>query len=144
MRSAIGNSLLLSLVLIIVSAVMILFVSVISYSKAYRVKNRIIEIIERYGSFEYEKNGKQLAKDEITEYLFQVGYQLGECPKSGFSGQDTRHYKYCVWREDLENGEYYYQVTAYVEFNFPIVGSISPIPVTGETKILGTDYSSKK
>lgn len=65
MRSAIGNSLLMSLVVIIVSLVMLVFVGILSYSKAYRVKNRIIEVIEKYGSFEYEQDGKQIAKEEI-------------------------------------------------------------------------------
>ena len=98
MRSAIGNSLLLSVVIIIASAVMLLFVSILSYSKAYRVKNRIIEIIERHGYFEDDT-----VKNEISSYLKDVGYQLGECEEADkpeveqyFSKQDTKGYKYCV------------------------------------------------
>ena len=156
MRSAVGNALLLSLVVSIVSVVMLLFISTLSYVKAYRVKNRIIEIIEKYGS--YEKDG---VKDEIATYLQQVGYQLGKCdlddqPRDAdhpdgmgwnFSAQDTRGYKYCVAGvyEDQGNpdeGYRYYIVTTYVEFRFPLIDKLLSIPVRGETKVLNVDYGS--
>lgn len=140
MRSAIGNSLLMSLVVIIVSLVMLVFVGILSYSKAYRVKNRIIEVIEKYGSFEYEQDGKQIAKEEIKNYLHQVGYQVGKCPKPGFEREDSLGYKYCVLRTDLDDGSKYYTVTTYVEYNFPIINQIMTTPVTGETRILGKNY----
>lgn len=151
MRSAIGNSLLMSIVVIIVSAVVLIFVSVLSYSKAYRVKNGIIEIIEKYGR--YENN--DYVHEEIASYLNQVGYQLGDCNTNKVSNniaskEDTRGYKYCIEAEyegiDAESnthtGYRKYKVTTYVEFNFPIVGSISPIAVSGETKILGRNYDN--
>lgn len=146
MKSAIGNSLLMSLVVIIVSLVMLVFVNVLSYSKAYRVKNRIIEIIERYGSYENES-----AKQEIGSYLKQVGYQLGTCAKQNdeemnwvFSEQDTMGYKFCVAgvyeNQEERTGYRHYIVTTYVEYNFPVINQILTTPVTGETKILGEDY----
>ena len=128
MRSAIGNSLLMSLVVTIVSVVIILFVSTFSYSKAYKIKNGIIEIIEKYGVYE----GNEAVHNEIATYLSEVGYQLGNCDEGKVTNNiagpnETKGYKYCV-EADYENpeastnkekGYRKYRVTTYVEFNFP-------------------------
>ena len=152
MRSAIGNSLLMNLVIIIVTAVILIFVGILSYSKAYRVKNRIIEVIEKYGTYEDSDD----AKEEIAMFLKQSGYQLGNCDEPGID-KDTmkiasKGYKYCVEtiyenssnNNDEENKKKYYKVTTYVEFNFPIINSLLKVPVRGETKMLGINYDEYK
>ena len=45
MKASIGGSMLLYIVLFFVSVVILFFVGIISYNKAYRVKNRIVNII---------------------------------------------------------------------------------------------------
>ena len=45
MRESLGGSMLLNLVVIFTGLIIIFFVGILSYSKAYRVKNRIVEII---------------------------------------------------------------------------------------------------
>ena len=52
MRESLGGSMLLNLVVIFTGLIIIFFVGILSYSKAYRVKNRIVEIIEKYGTYE--------------------------------------------------------------------------------------------
>ena len=42
MKDAVGGSLLLNLVIIFTSIVILLFVGVLAYAKAYKVKNKII------------------------------------------------------------------------------------------------------
>jgi len=141
MRSAIGNSLLMNIVVIIVTAVILIFVGILSYSKAYRVKNKIIEVIEKYGTYDNES-----AQDEIKIFLKQTGYQLGSCEtETDATNQETGGYKYCVRAvyDDMEEkkGSHYYVVTAYVEFNFPVINSLLKVPVKGETRTLDMDYS---
>ena len=127
MRSAIGNSLLMSLVVIFVSAVMLLFVSVLSYSKAYRVKNGIIEIIEKNDGFtKTDADGNNVTEIEINDFLHKSGYRIGtsDCTKvlqdKGVNEimQINSGYNYCVGKNSTGEKGSYYTVITYVEFNF--------------------------
>ena len=70
MRSAIGNSLLLKFALIFIGLVILFFIGILSYSKAYRVKNRIIEIIEQSGNYD------EIIVQEINDELDNMGYYM--------------------------------------------------------------------
>ncbi len=139
MREAIGNSLLLSIVVFFVGLIIVFFVGILSYSKAYKVKNRIVEIIEKYETYE----GNIEVENEIISSLSEMGYQLGSCkdPDAYNGNVNNSGYKYCIYRIDTEKeGQYYYKVTTYVQFYFPIVGEWINPPVTSETKIFGKTY----
>ena len=56
------------------------------------------------------------------------------------NNQNSTGYRYCIYRVESSEG-YYYKVTAYVQFYFPIIGEIFAPPVYGETKILGKNYN---
>ncbi len=99
MHSAIGNSILFYIVIFILIIVMFFVVGSISYSKAYKVKNRIIQSIESAGNYES-------VKDELTEDLKRYGYQTSlteKCKKITVNGvqyenlNDTS-YRYCVYK----------------------------------------------
>jgi len=160
MREALGGSLLLNIVVIFVSLIMLFFVSILSYSKAYRAKNRIIDVIEKY------ENYNTLASSEIISSLNEMGYQIGNCQTpsvrvniknntdrgteivTSVQNKNSEGYKYCVYEICMENlergiceGKKYYKVTTYVQFYFPIIGDLLAPPVHGETKILGNDYN---
>lgn len=157
MREALGSSLLLNIVVFFVGIVIIFFIGTLSYSKAYRVKNRIIEIIEKYGIYE---DG---AKSEINQTLANAGYNISAndlCSSSRvqrhlidevglefdsdsvISNLNDQSFNYCVFEatNKTSNGRYYIIVT-FVHFEFPLIGDIINIPVYGETKILGKSYN---
>lgn len=136
MRGALGNSLLLSVILFCLGVIIVFFVGILSYSKAYKVKNRIIDIIEKHEAYDNS------AQDEIIESLGSMGYKLGKCVKNTTKmNLNTSDYKYCIYKKFAENGEYY-RVVTYIEFYFPVINELlDNIPVYGETKILKKDYS---
>lgn len=134
MRSAIGNALLTNLVIIFVSIVILFFVGILAYSKAYKVKNRIINYIESKES--YNTNDVE----ELNEDLKSAGYQLTSKSKCSSDNLNKTAYNYCVYRVELKDKKYYYKVVTYVHFEFPVIGSIINVPVKGETKILGKTY----
>lgn len=138
MREAIGSSLLLNIVVVFVSLIILFFVGILSYTKAYKAKNRIIDVIEKYGTYS-EVPETQDAGDEIVSSLSEMGYQLGNCKNTSGNLNNTG-YKYCVHRVDASEG-YYYKVTTYIQFYFPIIGDLFNPPVSGETKILGKSYN---
>ncbi len=67
MKEATGSSLLLYIVIIIVGAVMLLFVSIISYAKAYGAKNKIVSALETFEGYN---------ADSIAEINTSLGLSL--------------------------------------------------------------------
>jgi len=109
-------------------------VSILAYSKAYRAKNRIIDVIEKYGEY------NDYAQNEIMDSLKEMGYQLGNCEHTS-SVTNTSGYKYCIEERKAQDVDgYYYKVTTYVQFYFPVIEQMFQPPVTSETKILGKEY----
>ena len=154
MRASLGNSLLLNMVVFFAGIIMLLFVGIISYSKAYGVKNRIVNLIEEHEGYTVE------ATQEIDQSLNEMGYSV-----TGSSYCDTKRitnhikniskkyekkdvvvpgYNYCVYEIPLSSSLYkdskYYVVVTFVNFNFPLIGNMLNIPIYGETKILGKTY----
>lgn len=134
MREAVGGGYLLNVVIVIVSVVMLFFVGILSYSKAYRTKNRIIEIIEEY-------EGYEAAVDMISTDLNTMGYSAVANKKCSSDNLNKTNYNYCVYYSNSANNGSYYKVVTYVHFDVPIIGGLINIPVKGETKILGKKYN---
>lgn len=135
MREALGNSLLMNLIVIFSGIVILFFVGIMSYSKAYRVKNRIIEVIEKYET--YDGN----AQNEISADLKRIGYRSISNKKCSEGNKNSTTYSYCVYEKNDTNNGKYYEVVTYVQFEFPVIGDFITFPVKGETKILAKSYS---
>ena len=160
MRDAVGGSMLFYIVIIFVTAVMLLFSSIMTYSKAYRIKNRILEVIEKYGEYTNE------ATEEINIDLSASGYNSSypsNCEKIRnrlIGDQDGRYasakisenqnkkennlggYNYCVFKLDNVEDGYSYIVVTFTEFQIPVIGEILTFPVYGETQTLGRTYGN--
>lgn len=138
MKAALGGGFLLNIVIFIVAIVMLLFVGVLAYSKAYRIKDRIIEVVENNDGYTDD------AITMINEDLKASGYMTTSkknCKKvDGFNNLNETSYNYCIYGPFSANNGVYYKVITYVHFDFPLVGGIVNIPVNGETKILGKKY----
>lgn len=156
MKDAIGGSMLLNLVIIFTSVVILLFVGILAYAKAYKVKNKIIEIIEsNNGEIDVDNNQEMddLVLNQINTELGKVGYRISTAPSSAKCEQDSsrKHcesnlnyegYKYCVCKQSSATNEgVSYEVITYVHFAFPVIGDLLTFPVRGETKVLGKDYN---
>lgn len=133
MKAALGGGYLLNIVVIIVSIVMLLFVGVLAYSKAYRVKNQIVEIVEKFG---YSDTSQEM----INENLKTSGYNTTRQKKCTSGNLNTTAYNYCVYGPFSSNEGQYYKIVTYVHFDFPVIGTFVNIPVKGETKILNKKY----
>ena len=139
MRDALGGSLLLNLVVFFTTIVILFFVGIIAYSKAYKIKNRIIEVIERHEAY------NDVVVLELDEDLRTAGYTVATKDKTskmcGTNNLNKTDYFYCVYEEVNSNGSKIYRVVTYTHFEFPLIGDILVIPVKGETKILGKNYN---
>lgn len=146
MKDAVGGSLLLNLVVIFTSIVILFFAGILAYSKAYKVKNKIIEVIERTDG---DVNPSVL--EEINKELTTVGYKvIGSAPDSSKCSSDssrgtctnlnTSTFNYCICQHGSANASVF-EVITYVQFEFPIIGDLLTFPVKGETKVLGKNYN---
>lgn len=144
MREAIGQALFINIILVFVIIFIVLFASSTNYTKAFKVKNKIISIIE-------ENNGyNNTARDQINTYLGNISYRISQtsCNNNDkhYKNSDSvlintdSNYKYCVekvttTKEGTE--QTFYGVTAYMYYEIPIISSMVEIPIYGETKTIG-------
>lgn len=140
MRESISNTFIFNLILVFITILIVLLVGSLSYSKAYKVKNKIIEIIEKHNSYE-------AAREDISNVLKSIGYRVNRTgqqncrPQTNDGGQSVyainknSDYRYCVYPFSTARGRYY-RVVAYMYFDIPIIGREIEIPVYGETKII--------
>lgn len=165
MREAVGGTFLYYIVIFIVTVIMLLLVASIACSKAYRVNNRIVDVIEKYEC--YEESGCE-SVSEINNSLASIGYQIKKtggaiggadgCPAAdkipglkdvNLGDPDAigtvkkinstdNNYLYCLYKVSGERGAYY-KVVSYLVFEVPLIGGNIKIPIYGTTKSLYTN-----
>lgn len=149
MRGAIGNAMVMNIVITFIILTTAFLVSSISYSKAFKVKTKIIDIIEKYdGDFNKTSGNESVITSEINQFLGQTGYRTtsatakGNCNKYVDSSKETlmgttSSYDICIIKKNNNSSTYhgpYYKVVVYMYFDFPIIGDMIKIPVSGETR----------
>ena len=155
------------MVIIFLIVLIALIVGSLAYSKAYKVKNLIINTIEEDLCWSTEgptvcsgsSGATESSVDRIADSLSQVGYRsatdftYSDCiqyaneHKPSGAGYVIKYpetystgYTYCVIKYTLSDSSYYYGVVTFMRFDFPILGEALQIPVYGETKIMGRRY----
>ena len=149
MHEAIGNAFITGLVITFIIIFMIFFATSTSYTKAFKVKNKIVEILEKYDDILHQSptvSGRLTAnvEDEINTILSDMGYRISptpnNCPirndKKAILKATTSTYEYCIYEYTTAKGKYY-GVTAYMYYQIPVIGTELRFPVYGETKING-------
>lgn len=137
MKAATGNAMLMNIIIIFLVIVMALLVTSISYTKAFRIKNRIVDIIEYYdGDFSTKKDD---ITNEINTSLSSVGYRLNTTKCKMIDGKNAislnSNYQVCIYEYNESIRGKYYKVIAYMYFDVPVIGGILNIPVSGETRV---------
>ena len=141
MREATGNAYLLNFIIVFIAIFILFLVGSIAYSKAFKVKGAIIEVIEKEGGFTNK------ARDDIAEALGQFGYRVWQNGCSDIEGMEnlsnqSLQYDYCIYKATDGNessavyrGDYY-KVVTFITFDFPLISGSIRIPVAGETRNL--------
>lgn len=140
MKEAFGSAFVVQFVIIFVIIFIFFFVGGLSYTKAFKVKNRIVDIIEQHEVYDEE------AKTEINSVLQETGYRVSNktsCTNTRFDDKKgelisstTQTYNYCVYKLGTADRPYYGAV-AYMYFDIPIIGAKLEFPVYGETRVMG-------
>lgn len=153
MREAVGSAFLVNLILIFIGVISALVIGSISYSKAYKVKDRIVYVIEKYDGF------TDAAETELDTSLRNLGYSIRSGQNTGASNCETIYrrktgskydsskllhgnsvnseYNYCVYKYDYDTSiGVYYGVTSFMRFDIPLLGGLLTFSVNGETSLI--------
>lgn len=141
MREAFGGAFTIKLMLIFL-AIYIAFIAIaLNYAKAFRVKNKIIDIIEQnegIDSYIDTKEGSVIG--DINSYLNTVSYYVNLANIKNNNTENINCYDrgYCIEETTapVTDGitSKYYKVTTYININFPFFKLNFNIPITGETR----------
>ena len=115
--------------------------SILNYTKTFRIKNQIINIINRHNGYTVS------AKEEIKSY-FSKSSLYGECTllegNNDFGSNSETRCEIKEYSDTNAAGGSYYKVRLYVTFQFPLIKRTMQIPITGETKTLHVDKDNGK
>ncbi|MDD4187629.1 MAG: hypothetical protein PHX04_02560 [Bacilli bacterium] len=138
MREAIGGTWIFGIVVTFIVLFSSYLAISVNYSKAFHVKNEVVNIIEKYEGY------NEASKEAIEKHMNSYGYSVRGSCSSGFNrgqGQDGSNgkYKYCIkcsTTKDSSNklNKTYYTVTVFFRLDLPVIGDIFTFPVSGETK----------
>lgn len=141
MKEAFGTAYVVNFVIVFVILFIFFFVAGMSYTKAFKIKNRIVDIIEENECYSEDANCS--SKSEIQNVLKEAGYRVTnsnpDCKKiqgTELLTQGTNEYDYCVYKFTTSRGSYY-KAAAFMYYEIPVVGINVKFPVYGETKVMG-------
>ena len=137
MKEAIGNSFLVTLAIVFLFLIMSLLVSSLSYSKAYKAKNKVVSVIEKYDGFNADSEA------EVNQDLFKMGYKTNTTSRrckeidnmTILHNTEAGTYDYCVYEVQSTRGKYYHVVT-YMHFDLPIIGQYLTFEVRGDSRVV--------
>lgn len=139
MRDAFGGAFSIKLMMIFLVLYVCFICVALNYSRAFRVKNRIINIIEQYEGFDFT-NEKNDVNKAIDDYLATTGYLINPeikqyLAEEGASSCNQLYGRgYCVYK--TYPNQNYYEVETYMVFTLPIVNVKFPVTIKGETRII--------
>ena len=160
MRDAVGgvvNIVLISLFMVVIAGYMAFNVS---YVKAFKVKNKIIDLVEQYEGKCYPTQNPQCTK-LILDYMDKIGYNTPVVNQGEFCKEDkydccNKENGYCIAIVNATSSgsgstgdpKAYFKVLTQVNIDIPIINNVMPhmkvFQVTGDTKVLKVDKSLVK
>lgn len=138
MKESIGQAFLVEMALVLVGITIIVLVGAVAYSKTFKIKTKLVDIMEKYKDFDEAEN-------EINEYLKSIGYRKNtytdnkancKSEPGGTLKNGVSQFKYCVYEFDKPgNKGKYYGVKVFIYFDIPLIGDLLEFPVYGETEV---------
>lgn len=151
MREAIGATWIMGIVITFIALFSGFLAFSINYSKAFKVKNGIVERIEKHSGLNED------AVKDISSFLKEIGYNAtGKCDMllsdeqlkfAGFRIDEgtTSHpnkngkYNFCIQKISSQSvsgqmNTAYYKVYVFFSLSIPVIENFTKFDVTGETK----------
>ncbi len=160
MRESIGSTWLTGIIITFIAIFSGFLAYSISYTKAFKVKDTILNVIENKEGFYTSAlnlrnvDENSIEKDTSTEaevfkYIKSLGYNYtmfdnksNPCKEGHLMDGGYCLVKYCPTNGDTV--QIYYKITTYINLSLPIINFGINIPITGETKTMYYDNSPYK
>ena len=167
MKEAIGGSYIFQIVIIFIALFSAFIVYSISYTKAFRVKNEIITLIENQLGYTPSKSQgslasmttAQLAEDKSVEAQALLTVKRYGYKHDILDGQDSLCYQnnenvgtdaknimktggYCLFKvcnNDDKTTNTVYKVTTFIALKIPVLNIVVKIPISGQTRTIYSD-----
>lgn len=135
MRESFGGAFMINLLIFFIVVYVSLMCIAIVYSRAFRVKNEVINIIEQY-QYAGETNSK--AEQEIEKYLLEIGYPTNTDDISEkCAAEDGKLMNgVCIVTQSYNASARYYKVITYIHIDLPLFDLDLILPISGETKVI--------
>ncbi len=150
MRDAIGGAMTIQIILFFLVVINAYLAFSVNYTKAFRIKNNIVAILEQQEGF--TTGGPEAADARIEKIMLDTGYSVGKdvIDKCGTTDNEyvAIHNKaggFCLkLTKNSSDGSGYYSVKTYININVPILNNILPVfsevfSIKGETKTIYSD-----
>lgn len=153
MKESIGNAFVFGLFITFAFLLMFILSAAINYSRANKVKNKILNHIASVAETKSQDYGDgtldltELA-DLVDTDLENIGYRANtggwnqngckkKCDAENCLEPENSQskYHYCVYKYKTNNG-YYYGVSTYMYFDIPVIGTTLEFPIYGETRVI--------
>ncbi len=153
MKDAMGGTWLTGLVIIFIAVFAGFLAYSISYTKAFRTKNEIINIIEKSEGFTtsnyidlHNTSDEQLRDDDSAEakaFLFikSLGYDYETAEQVRCDDGNIQTGGYCLKKYCPDDGKIYYKVTTFIALSIPVFNITVKLPIAGETKTMFYDVT---
>ena len=116
---------------------------VVSYTKAFKVKNMIITSIEQYQGLGCDNPNSPCVKN-IDEGAKNLGFApVSLSCSSGYTKMKDLYCYKVVYVKSTNPKEYYYRVGTQVDVHFPIVSDVlgfDLFKVSGDTRVMKSDF----
>lgn len=133
MRDAFGGAFMIKLMLIFLVIYVCFIAIALNYAKAFRAKNGIIDLIERYESFE---NAESYINNYLSNMSYYVASQSGSNAPYAKNGATCYDLGYCIDNYVDASGSNFI-VTTFIDINFfgQLAGLSFTVPIKGEVRI---------
>ncbi len=135
MRDALGGVVNIAIIVVFMVIVSGYLAFNVNYTKAFRVKNKIISVIENREGLDEE------GKEEIKNYSKSIGYNVkGINCNTGWEADNKVGFCYKIVASENNNelNKGYYEIITFVSIDIPIIRNIMPhiefFQVRGSTK----------
>ncbi len=144
MRESIGSTWVIQLVIVFILLFVGFLTLSLSYSKAFKVKNETMSIIEKYEGLtgdavtiinNYLQYNNYTAKGKCTNDSSDIGwYGLDNFSVKTLESADiNKEYYYCIKKKNAKKNYYYYEIKTFYDFNLPVVGNFVTFTLEGTT-----------
>ena len=138
MRDAVGGTFMIKLLLIFLAVYTVFIAIAINYAKAFKVKNKVINIIEQSEGVDYNDVSDASVIGQINTYMNDIHYGINtssvEKKCIGYDYINTER-GYCISKvENYDSSASYYRVATFVTISVPIVRLEFTVPIKGETR----------